>query len=356
MAMRRPAKKIARLLDNRGEALRIAVFRTDRIGDLVLATPVAELLKKRFPAAYLTFVVREYASPVLEQNPFIDKILTVDGLTYKEIAKQIQDNDVSLTLIAYKNAVFSPWLANIPVRIGPLSGSPLTKLRSLLFNLRFRQRRSASLQNEAQYMLDLARKAFGLEGDAYPRIYLTAKEQAWGQNYLETRYAIGPKERFIVLHPGSGGSSKDLPLAKFEKLAEKMNLAGMRFLVSGSAEELKSYSQLPGFKDYLMLEALPLRNYLALLANAALFVGGSTGPLHCAVALDVSTVSFYPLKRTYSPQRWGPFSAKPARHRVFSPPVPACRRCKPSCQYAPCMDLLNVEDIFTGIQKLFLSE
>jgi ADP-heptose:LPS heptosyltransferase len=55
------------------------------------------------------------------------------------------------------------------------------------------------------------------------------------------------------------------------------------------------------------------------MANAALFVAGSTGPLHIAAAMDVPTVGFFPAHRSATPLRWRPLNGE-GRHLPFSPP------------------------------------
>ena len=64
-------------------------------------------------------------------------------------------------------------------------------------------------------------------------------------------------------------------------------------------------------------EGLP--KFCQVMANAALFVAGSTGPLHIAAAMDVPTVGFFPAHRSATPLRWRPLNGE-GRHLPFSPP------------------------------------
>ena len=64
-------------------------------------------------------------------------------------------------------------------------------------------------------------------------------------------------------------------------------------------------------------EGLP--KFCQVMANAALFVAGSTGPLHIAAALDVPTIGFFPAHRSATPLRWRPLNSE-GRHLAFSPP------------------------------------
>ncbi len=64
---------------------RILVSRTDRIGDLTLAIPVMESLKARYPECHVDAIASDYAAPVLENNPSIDNVISVNNnLLYED--------------------------------------------------------------------------------------------------------------------------------------------------------------------------------------------------------------------------------------------------------------------------------
>ncbi len=58
---------------------RLLITRTDRIGDLLLATPVVSALRERFPRAHIVLLVRSYTRELVENNPDVSEVWTVDG-------------------------------------------------------------------------------------------------------------------------------------------------------------------------------------------------------------------------------------------------------------------------------------
>ena len=52
--------------------------KTRAIGDIILSTPVIENLRLEYPQAKIDVLVEKFAMPVLESNPFINKILVFD--------------------------------------------------------------------------------------------------------------------------------------------------------------------------------------------------------------------------------------------------------------------------------------
>ena len=53
----------------------ILIVRTDRIGDVILSLPLAEIVKRKYPDCKITFLVRKYTSSLVKDNPFIDHVL-----------------------------------------------------------------------------------------------------------------------------------------------------------------------------------------------------------------------------------------------------------------------------------------
>ena len=82
-----------------------------------------------------------------------------------------------------------------------------------------------------------------------------------------------------------------------------------------------------------------------MLANASTFVGGSTGPTHEALGIDLMTV--YSPIRTQSAYRWRPVNAGGSQ-QIITPDV-VCgedRFCAgQSCPYYECMGKIEVKDV-----------
>ena len=57
----------------------ILVVRTDRIGDVVLTTPVLEALRKAYPQAKIAMMVTPLTQDIVEGNPFLDELIVYDN-------------------------------------------------------------------------------------------------------------------------------------------------------------------------------------------------------------------------------------------------------------------------------------
>ena len=57
---------------------RILIVRTDRVGDVVMITAIPREIKKAFPDTYVATLTQPNTARILENNPYIDEIITDD--------------------------------------------------------------------------------------------------------------------------------------------------------------------------------------------------------------------------------------------------------------------------------------
>ncbi|MCW8817557.1 MAG: glycosyltransferase family 9 protein, partial [Ignavibacteriaceae bacterium] len=103
---------------------KILIVRTDRIGDVVLSLPLAELIKQKYPSCVVAYFLREYTSPLLDSNPFIDEVIIADELNseilFKENLKKIKAKGFDTCVVVNPTLKISliMYLAGIKHRIG----------------------------------------------------------------------------------------------------------------------------------------------------------------------------------------------------------------------------------------------
>ena len=60
------------------DSVNILVVRTDRIGDVVLSTPVLASLRAARPKWKISILVRPVVAPLLEGHPDVDGVITLE--------------------------------------------------------------------------------------------------------------------------------------------------------------------------------------------------------------------------------------------------------------------------------------
>lgn len=334
---------------------RVLVVRADRIGDVVLSTPVFTALKRARPSVRLTVMVREALIPVLSGHPDIDELMIYEpegrhsgtgGLG--RLASEIRAGrfDAAVALQSQARIAAALFAARVPVRIGPAS-----KPHSYLFyNRRIRQRRSRVEKHEADYNLDLLRP-LGIEvrsREIATTVALSAEARDTAAGWLRGTFGpgIGP---FVAIHPGMGGSALNWPEENYLRLGEALLSRGVPLVVTAGPGEEKLLER---FERALSPKGKAgffrggrdggIDVLTAVFERAAAVVAPSTGPLHLAVAAGAPVVSFYPPIRVQSAERWGPYTARGGQARVLVPDE-------------PCMERLTVDDALGEVLKILES-
>lgn len=330
---------------------RFLVIRTDRLGDVILATPVLTALKERYPNAGVAMLIKSYTRDLLQMHPHVDQLL-IENHKEKNAIKRLRQLliaikknrfDVVLFLHPTLKLALICWLARIPLRIG-------TRYRvyAFMFNRRIDHHRKKSGRHEVDLNLDLAAAV-----DARPqktRFIFHIPKQA----KTKIHRLLNPinQNRFIVIHPGSGGSALDWPVENFARLADRIqNDLHLPVVVSGSAAEKHLVDKLAKLTTmpFLRLDgALSIKELAALLAKADLLIANSTGPLHLAAALSTAVVGLYCPLQPCHPHRWGPYGQKAA---VLMPNEQNCKKCA-SCRRHNCMKEINPNKVFEKVKSL----
>jgi len=154
---------------------------------------------------------------------------------------------------------------------------------------------------------------------------------------------FGPAPPLLAVHLGAGTAAKRWPLARWRSLVARFLADGWRVVVVGAEDDVAAASTLtphPGLRDWT--GRLSVRQTVALLERAELFVGADSGPSHLAAAAGTTSVVLF--SGTNRVAQWRPWSR---RSLVLRRPV-ACRPCHLKvCPLAdhPCLAGLSAERV-----------
>jgi len=186
-----------------------------------------------------------------------------------------------------------------------------------------------------------------------PRVYLSKAEENLANPILED-FGIREEDILLLIHPGSGDSSLNLPIKRFAQVAD-MLIQDMRakVIITGTERE-KGLADL--MESYMRNQPINLvgrtnfRQLASLLKKVDVLISSSTGPMHLAAALGTPTVAIFCPIFAAGPIRWGP---RGDGHEVILPPVPICFKCKPRrCPYYDCMDKIKAEEIVRRVDLI----
>ena len=331
---------------------KILLIRTDRIGDVVLSLPMLPLLKKKFPDASITVMVRSYTKELVEKHSNVSEVMLWDETnSLFDYVKVLKQKHFDLAILPYPrfNLALITFLSGIGIRVG-------TGYRwySFLFNKKIYEHRKDAKRHEVEYNLNLL-TAIGIELDGTPQFEFTVTDTAKEKvDDILASDGIDSSKQFIVLHAGSGGSARDWKIEKFAELGDILQTKeGFRVVLTGGKNEEKLISSLEAAMNSKPLNycgKFSLQELGALFQRASVFVSNSTGPLHIASMVGTPVVAFYPPIIQCSPMRWGPYTMN---KKVFSGDNNQCTLCNGgACQSNICMDQITVEQVVSGIKEL----
>ncbi|MBT5875924.1 MAG: glycosyltransferase family 9 protein [Candidatus Latescibacteria bacterium] len=333
---------------------RILVIRPDKIGDVVLSLPVFEVIRRALPDAFLAGLVNPYTSPVLDNNPWIDEILTDDpsaaegGMvgTLRQISLlRSRTFDTALMLLPTMRLAWMLLLAGIPNRIGV--GHRI--YQSLTWTKTVSRDKQRSMRHESDYCLDLVRAMDIAIDPCKPHVFLTSKEKAAAAALIVSK---GLRSRPIIgLHPGNGNNAPNWSAKRYGELARLLfERYEVPLIVTGSAKEQPLAEEIidaSGIPIISLVGALSLRELMGVIGEMDLLVSSSTGPMHLAAALDVPTTSLFCPQPGRSPERWAPVSDKSC---ILLPRGGQCE----TCDVGPLCDLsdISTDVVFEGAIQL----
>ncbi len=348
---------------------RVLVVRPDRLGDVLLSTPVLSVLRQNMPQALITMMIRAEVAPIIRGLPVLDDTMIYDPLVahagvrgFFRLVGELRRRKfrIAIVLNSQWKIAAALFLAQIRYRIGPLS-----KPHSFLFfNRGMRQARSKVEMHEADYNIQLLRR-LGIRVDArrVPTMVSVPESSAQAAQDWLSAQGWNRNEPLIVVHPGMGGSALNWPLKHYAEYIKVLSNEGKQVLVTGGPAEsalLQEVGTLLGETVrkvwfYGGAEAKSVDFLAGLLQCASLMVASSTGPMHLAVALGKPVLTFYSGVRVQSAIRWGPYVQDDDSASVLVPEVFCGQEFHcigPLCNYYPCMPMLSVAQALEETQVL----
>ena len=332
------------------------------IGNIVRASPAFRAIRERFPGAQVTFVTLSQNKGVYEDSGLFDEVIY---LKLNSVRAFLWDVLVKFFLLRRKKfdliLNFEPWanfaeIVSFYVGVRMRVGYTAPQRRSLFnvrvpfiesehisrsffrilhpFGLRTPNDLSPLLISVTKKDRDYVAQLFHKEGlcadDLIVAINVNASDVADARRWLPQRYA-------------------DLSDIIIEEFGAKIVFIGG----PGEMERVQSVIDLAKNIGVNMAGRTSLKQAIAVLDRADIFITNDSGPMHLAMAMQTPTVALFGPE---SPQRYGPVSNM--HYPIFknydcSPCISFKRAKKIRCKNgAKCITDITVDDVMEGVRKL----
>jgi heptosyltransferase-1 len=326
---------------------RLLIVRLSAMGDVIHTLPAAQALREAFPNALIGWVIEERWAELLcapgtprrgprsTQRPLVDWVHPVNLTgwrkslftisTLQQIAKVWNDVRAARYHIAVdlqgamRSAVLARWSGAAAV-YGVTE--PRESPASLWYTRRAIARGAHVIEQNLSVVEAVAQRKMKAPRVEFPR-------DAEAERRLEQRLAEAGIGEFAILNPGAGWGAKRWPAERYGRVARALAKDGVRSILNcGPGEQDLAHEAEAASEGASTPMKCSITELIALTRRARLFIGGDTGPLHLAAALQVPVVGIF---GPTDPARNGPYRASDAARSIVlrnaaSPTTHARRR------------------------------
>lgn len=291
------------------------ILRLSAMGDILHALPAVTALRQAHPAWHIGWAIEPRWKPLLvagdadargprmplvdrihivparkwARSPFSPKTLREVRRTRRELREEKYDVCVDLQG-AFRSALIGRW-ARAQRLIG--EDAPRERIARWFFTERVKTRGVHVIEQATEVVNAVA-------GDALPIVLPLLPTDPGAE-----RKAGSIAAPFVLMNPGAGWGAKRWPAERYAAVAKALRDSGYRALLNVGPGEETLADEIASASNGA---AMPLRSSLAELIAvtrcAALVIGGDTGPVHLASALNRPVIGIF---GPTDPARNGPF-------------------------------------------------
>jgi heptosyltransferase-1 len=317
---------------------RILIIKPSAIGDVVHTLPVLNLLRRRWPAAKIAWLLTPACAGLLEGHPQLDEIIFFERQRLAHswrspaalseligLARDLRRREFDL-VIDLQGLFRSGWLTMMtgaPMRIGfanAREGAWLTYTHRI------------DVGSPQQHAVDRYLKVADALGCGRQPVEFyfgtTDSDRAYVADLLRD---VGP---FAAMLPGTNWQTKRWPIENFAALVAPLREHyGLATVIAGGSDVIDLARQIPGAKS--AAGKTSLRELTALLERASLVIANDSGPMHIAAALGRPLVTMF---GPTNPVRTGPYRRQETVLRLDIPCSPCYSR---TCSHQSCLRWLT---------------
>ncbi|HWZ83455.1 MAG TPA: glycosyltransferase family 9 protein [Terriglobales bacterium] len=299
----------------------LLVVRLSAMGDIIHTLPAVSALREAFPHATLGWVVEERWSELLcaagtprsgprsPQRPLADRVHIVNTKQWRRAllsAKTWQEMSAvskEVRAIGYQTAIDFQGALRTAL-LARWSGA-----RTVYGDANPREPGAQLFYSRpvATSGVHVVEQALSLAQAVTPHPVTAARALFPVDPGAEDRITalVGDARDFTILNPGAGWGAKQWPAERYGLVASELAKDGVRSLINyGPGEGELAAAVETASAGAARKISCSISELIALTRRARLFVGGDTGPMHLAAALQVPVVAIF---GPTNPARNGPF-------------------------------------------------
>ena len=283
----------------------VLVIRPDRLGDVVLSTPVYETLKKAFPHLHISVLAASAQAELLADNPNISQVFVFDPKQPLNVFRQLRDEQFDLALTLNKKfsatATFFTLCSGAKIRVGYNHPE-----NAWAHNIRVSL--EGPPRHESENNLDLLWTLGIEEIQSQPRLYFNSAETRKIADLMQ-QYRPTREQPVVMVKSGTRIAKWGWRWEKFQTVIERLLELDKAqvWLVNGPREEAELQTAIANMQRKPQLLPLLTAKELALLMQECdVLLCNHTGIMHLASAVDKPVCVIF---KHGEIKRWGPLNS-----------------------------------------------
>ena len=321
--------------------MKFLIIRFSSIGDIVLTTPVIRCLKKQVTTAEVHYLSKASFKPILQHNPYIDKLYCVDN-NLDSVIEQMKAEDYDYIIDLHHNV--RTLKVKRALQKKSFSFSKLNVEKWLLTALKINRLPAVHIVDR---YLDTV-SSFGVKNDQRGLDFFIPEEEKLKDSDIPASHHAG----YYGLVIGAALNTKKLPLHKLKEICEKLQHPIILLGGKEDQETGKELASIDPFKIYNACGKFTINESADLVRGAKLIITHDTGLMHIAAAFNKPIISVW--GNTIPEFGMTAYYSNPAvKDTKFEVKGLSCRPCSKighsKCPrgHFKCMEQIDVEQIIS---------
>ena len=258
------------------------IIRFSSIGDIVLTTPVIRCLKKQVPAAEVHFLVKDKFLPVVEHNPYIDK-LHVLAHSWELMMEELREENYDYIIDLHHNIK----TLRVKRALGKKSFSFYKLNIQKYFYTAFKINLLPGIHIVDRYMKTV--ESFGVKNDGAGLDYFIGPKDETKKEDIPTSHHAG----YIACVIGAAHGTKRWPVHKWKEFCRKMNHPIILLGDQSDAANGNEIASADTIKVYNACGKFSINESADLVRRSKLVISNDTGLMHIAAAFKKPIISLW---------------------------------------------------------------
>jgi len=325
--------------------VKFLIIRFSSIGDIILTTPVIRCLKNQVENAIVHYVTKESYYPLLEANPYIDKIHLLHNNNMKQLLNELKNEDFHYIIDLHKN--FRSLRLKNYLNILSFDFNKLNFKKWLLVNFKINKLPNVHIVDRYLKSVEI----FDVYNDYKGLDYFIPEHYQ-----LKVEIPENIKNGYVVIVVGAKHNTKKIPPQKIIDLIEKLKYPTI--LIGGKEEVYEASYIIQNIKYPFVLNfcgKLTLHDSAIIIKDSKAVVTPDTGMMHIAAAFKKNIISLW----GNTVPEFGMYPYMPGeKSKIFEVKNLKCRPCsklgfkKCPHKHFKCMTDINTDEIVEYLKNI----